>query len=174
MLRVRRAHRRGAPAVLAQKRVAPRQAQRPRPERRAERVPADQRTNAPGQAAVAPADPRPRERLALPEVAVLGIVPLGGGDARGEAAALAARANPQVDRKGDTGGRDVTEAAGQTLDHFTPERVGFHALGSVGLAVVRSSIDEEDVEVGARGELASAKLAEADDDRGDETAVGGA
>src|SRR5947209_20481626 len=49
-----------------------------RPERCPERVLADHRTNAPGQAGIAPADPAARQRLGLPEVTVLGIVPLAG------------------------------------------------------------------------------------------------
>src|SRR5215470_18308290 len=107
-----------------------------RPERRAERVLADHRTNASGQAGVAPADPGAREGLALPEVPVLGIVPLRSGHARGEAAALAARTKPKIDRKGDAGGGDVTEVAGQSLDGLAPERVGFDAFGAIGLAVL--------------------------------------
>src|SRR5262247_1209605 len=160
-----------------------------RTERRAERVPADHRTNASGQAGVAPADPGAREGLALPEVPVLGIVPLRSGHARGEAAALAARTKPKIDRESDAGGGDVTKVAGQSLDGFAPERVGFDALGAIALSVLvavggeavrrtsrrfNSSIREEDIEVRARRELAPPELTEADDHCGNEAAVGGA
>src|SRR5262249_7660657 len=106
-----------------------------RPERRAERVLADHRTNASGQAAVTPADPGARERLALPEIPVLGIVPLRGGDARREATALAAGAKTRVDREGDAGGGGGTARAGQPLDGFAPERVGCAAPGALCVAV---------------------------------------
>src|SRR5206468_12478464 len=120
---------------------------------RPERVMADHRTNAPGQAGIAPADPGARECLALPEVPVLGIVPLRGGDARREAAALAAGAKTQIDREGDAGGGDVTEGAGEPLDGFAPERVGFDALGAVGLAIFGKRSEEHTSELQSRSDL---------------------
>ena len=103
------------------------------------------------------------------------IVPFERVDARREAAALAAGTQAQVDGEGDAGRRDVAEGARQPLDGAAVERVRVHALPAVGLAVRRVGIGaaerHEDVEVGAGRQLASAELAEADDDGGDEPAA---
>src|SRR3989454_11158482 len=97
------------------------------------------------------------------------IVAFEGGDARGEAASLAAGPEPEVHRERDAGGRDVTERAGQALDGEAVEPRGIDRI-----ATVRSSLvprRHEEIEVRARAELAAAELAEPHDDRGDEPPV---
>src|SRR4029453_8721191 len=77
--------------------------------------PAERGARAPAEGTVAEDQPRARQRLPLPQITVLQIVLLERGDARAEAPPLAAGPEPQVDREGDTRGRDVAEHAGQSL-----------------------------------------------------------
>jgi hypothetical protein len=88
---------------------------------------------------------------------MLQIVPLERGDARGEAAALAAGPQTQVDGERDAGGRDVAQDRGQALDGETVKPVGVDPLAAVGRAVVAEN--QEHVEIRARHELATAELA---------------
>src|SRR5439155_161812 len=114
-------------------------------------------------------EPRARERLPLPEVAVLRIVALERGDARREAAPLAAGPEPEVHGERDAGGRDVAERAGQALDGEAVEPRGVDRVAAVGPALVPRH--HEQVEVRARDELAAAELTEPHDDHGDEPAL---
>ena len=116
--------------------------------------PAERRAHAPGQGAVAEHQPRAGQRLPLPQVAMLQIVLLERGDARGEPTPLAAGPEAQVDRKGDARGRDVAEHARQPLDRQAVEPVGLDPLGAVGRAILAEH--DEQIEIGAGDELAAA------------------
>src|SRR5438034_834219 len=128
--------------------------------------PVERGARAPGERAVAENQARARQRLPLPQVAVLQIVLLERRDARGEAAPFAAGPQAQVDRESDAGRRDVAEHPGQPLDGQAVEPVGVDPLGAVGRAVLAEH--DEQVEIGAGHQLTAAELAEAHDDRRDE------
>src|SRR5262249_35261501 len=59
----------------------------------------EQAPQPPAEGGIAEHQARPRQRLPLPQIAVLGVVTLGRGQARGEPAALAAGAEPKIDGK---------------------------------------------------------------------------
>src|SRR3989454_8721438 len=94
------------------------------------------------------------------------IVAFEGGDARGEAASLAAGPEPEVHRERDAGGRDVTERAGQAFDGEAVEPRGVDRIATVRPSLVPRR--HEEIEVRARAELAAAELAEPHDDHRDE------
>src|SRR5207253_5124975 len=114
--------------------------ERPRRQRSAIAESPERGAHPPRQGPIAQEQPRPRQALPLPEIPVLLIVPFKSVDARGEAAALAAGTQAQVDGEGDAGRRDVAEGSRQPLDGAAVEGVGVDALQAIGLAIRRVGI----------------------------------
>ena len=161
-----------SPCVCAPPRISLRRALG---QRRAIHEPPERRPHPAAESSVAEDEPGPRQRLTLPEIAVVLIVPSQRVDAdAAKPLPLLPGRRRRSTANADAGRGDVAERAGQALDRVAVERVDVDRIGAVGRPLPRPRIveDDEQVEIGSGGQLAPAELADADDHRGHEAAVG--